>query len=142
MISRVLRYETKYIYSTGLHYLPEAKSYLLLSLHSDRDGNLSLKWYDKSYRVEPSSIRSTVLKIMDYNLLDNCLIITPCYPRAVLQKYKRELLLNNIAVVGNWSSPTIVMDTIDKKIFIYNGGYSGSIESIMYLSVLKLQCIN
>jgi hypothetical protein len=117
----------------GVYLSSDNRSYYISCVHGNKEGELSIQWNDKYIRVAPNKIKSKIKELTGIEIKHNSkVIIHPCHPKTVIEKFGNSLTNNNIDVIGYWKensghSPVFsVREFEDKKVikainvFIYS----------------------
>lgn len=98
----------------------EDNKWMITCVHGNFFGDLTLQWDGIFFPVTPDSLRGLISLVSKIDIpKEECLIITPCYPKEATEKYEAALKKNNISILGNWrDQSTIGVDDIRNKFYV------------------------
>jgi len=93
-------------------------NYYITFCHGAKDGSIFLQMEDFLYTITPYLIVDFIRDILHYNISkQGSVFITPCHPNKVVERYSKELIENNISVIGNWNDNTMWTPVIENSVY-------------------------
>jgi len=82
-------------------------NYYVNFCHGDKTHGIGLDMNNQMFQTDPQNFRIMIYDQLGYLIPDERkVIIMPCYPKSVLQKYGDLFKKYNIEVIGNWDEIT------------------------------------